>query len=139
MRASDGIFDVKKDREFRKEALITKISDLPCACVPMGALTFVRGKIELQVDDFADQPGVWILAVDGDIARITGADTRSMHASAQWWERPGNSDRHDHLAHLLQGTLKAGNSVELFGCQPAGASYVATAREWRQAFSFAWA
>ena len=135
-RSSDGIFDVNFDREFGKDLFVTIISDLPCACAPMGAFTFVRGSIELQADDFADQPGVWILVVDGYIARITGADTRSMRASSQWWEQSGNSDRPDHLAHLLQEALEAGSNVELFGCQPVGASYVATARKWRKEFSF---
>ncbi|UWQ59328.1 hypothetical protein K3722_04155 [Leisingera caerulea] len=115
-----------------------KISDFPSECIKIGDLSLVNGVVELRVNEFANQPGVWMLVVDGEIARFTGADTRTMHQSAHWWQRSGNSERHNHFARLLRSALGAGQAVELFGCQPDGGSYVATARVWRKTFSVAW-
>jgi hypothetical protein len=117
---------------------MSKISELPDACVLMGEISLVTGRIELELNEYSEQPGLWMLVVDGEIARFSGADTRDMRGSALWWQRSGNSDRHNHFASLLHSALDAGKTVELFGCRPECSSYVAKARDWRQEFSFAW-
>ncbi len=104
----------------------------------MGQLALENGSVHLTLNEFADQPGIWMLVVDGEIARFTGADTRTMRQSANWWQRSGNSDRHNHFFDILHRALEAGQAVELFGCQPDGGSFVALARDWRGMFSYAW-
>lgn len=115
-----------------------KISDFPTECIRMGELTLEDGAVKLKLNQYADQPGVWMLVVDGEIARFTGANTRTMQQSAHWWQRSGNSDRHNHFSRILRRALDTGKVVQIFGCQPDGGSYVATARDWRSRFSFAW-
>ncbi|WP_376872287.1 hypothetical protein [Albirhodobacter sp. R86504] len=105
----------------------------------MGDLTLENGSVLLTLNEFADQPGIWMLVVDGQIARFTGADTRTMHQSALWWQRSGNSDRHNRFFDMLHRALDAGQAVDLFGCQPDRGSYAAMARDWRKRFGFAWA
>jgi len=104
----------------------------------MGCLALENGSVQLRLNEFADQPGVWMLVVDGEIARLTGADTRTMRESAKWWQRSEKSDGHNHLLCLLHRALDAGQAVDLFGCQPDGGNFAAMARDWRRMFSFAW-